>query len=170
MAVALDQRYRFLLVRWSYISNFLFTVISVFSSFNPFNFLTDIDLFSYIKPGQMHEMPSWVRKIWKHHGSHLGDTWLGWILGGCTHPIHCCRGFRWREHVQMWKVCFYPCQLLLSPCILKYGMPWSCSIKWCFRCSTYVNARKQLSIHEVPNILTVVLKRFQVTIYCWVSI
>ncbi|KAH7682260.1 Ubiquitinyl hydrolase 1 protein [Dioscorea alata] len=32
----------------------------------------------------------------------------------------------------------------------------------CGRCSTYVNARKQLSIHEVPNILTVVLKRFQV--------
>ncbi|KAM0944547.1 putative ubiquitinyl hydrolase 1 [Dioscorea sansibarensis] len=31
----------------------------------------------------------------------------------------------------------------------------------CGRCSTYVNARKQLSIHEVPNILTVVLKRFQ---------
>ncbi|KAJ0989370.1 hypothetical protein J5N97_007726 [Dioscorea zingiberensis] len=31
----------------------------------------------------------------------------------------------------------------------------------CGRCSTYVNARKQLRIHEVPNILTVVLKRFQ---------
>uniref|UniRef100_A0A0D9VE78 USP domain-containing protein n=1 Tax=Leersia perrieri TaxID=77586 RepID=A0A0D9VE78_9ORYZ len=31
----------------------------------------------------------------------------------------------------------------------------------CGRCSTYVKARKQLSVHEVPNILTVVLKRFQ---------
>jgi ubiquitin carboxyl-terminal hydrolase 36/42 len=32
----------------------------------------------------------------------------------------------------------------------------------CGRCSAYVKARKQLSVHEVPNILTVVLKRFQV--------
>ncbi|AQK70159.1 Ubiquitin carboxyl-terminal hydrolase 15 [Zea mays] len=31
----------------------------------------------------------------------------------------------------------------------------------CGRCSAYVKARKQLSVHEVPNILTVVLKRFQ---------
>ncbi|CAA7401988.1 unnamed protein product [Spirodela intermedia] len=31
----------------------------------------------------------------------------------------------------------------------------------CGRCSTYVKARKQLSLHEVPNILTIVLKRFQ---------
>lgn len=31
----------------------------------------------------------------------------------------------------------------------------------CGRCCTYVKARKQLSVHEVPNILTVVLKRFQ---------
>lgn len=31
----------------------------------------------------------------------------------------------------------------------------------CGRCSKYVKARKQLSLHEVPNILTVVLKRFQ---------
>ncbi|KAG1330302.1 hypothetical protein COCNU_02G002700 [Cocos nucifera] len=29
----------------------------------------------------------------------------------------------------------------------------------CGRCSAYVNARKQLTIHEVPNILTIVLKR-----------
>ncbi|XP_061362216.1 ubiquitin carboxyl-terminal hydrolase 15 [Gastrolobium bilobum] len=32
----------------------------------------------------------------------------------------------------------------------------------CGRCTTYVRARKQLSIHEAPNILTIVLKRFQV--------
>ncbi|KAL6313404.1 hypothetical protein AAG906_001117 [Vitis piasezkii] len=31
----------------------------------------------------------------------------------------------------------------------------------CRRCTTYVRARKQLSIHEAPNILTIVLKRFQ---------
>ncbi|CAL5022916.1 unnamed protein product [Urochloa decumbens] len=31
----------------------------------------------------------------------------------------------------------------------------------CGRCCAYVKARKQLSVHEVPNILTVVLKRFQ---------
>ncbi|XP_057949648.1 ubiquitin carboxyl-terminal hydrolase 15 [Malania oleifera] len=31
----------------------------------------------------------------------------------------------------------------------------------CGRCASYVRARKQLSIHEAPNILTVVLKRFQ---------
>ncbi|XP_042517575.1 ubiquitin carboxyl-terminal hydrolase 15-like isoform X2 [Macadamia integrifolia] len=31
----------------------------------------------------------------------------------------------------------------------------------CGRCATYVQARKQLSIHEAPNILTIVLKRFQ---------
>ncbi|KAJ7981952.1 Ubiquitin carboxyl-terminal hydrolase [Quillaja saponaria] len=31
----------------------------------------------------------------------------------------------------------------------------------CGRCTTYVQARKQLSIHEAPNILTIVLKRFQ---------
>nr|CAD1842267.1 unnamed protein product [Ananas comosus var. bracteatus] len=31
----------------------------------------------------------------------------------------------------------------------------------CGRCSAYVKARKQLSLHEVPNILTIVLKRFQ---------
>ncbi|KAL7216573.1 hypothetical protein ACSBR1_028509 [Camellia fascicularis] len=31
----------------------------------------------------------------------------------------------------------------------------------CGRCSAYVQARKQLSIHEAPNILTIVLKRFQ---------
>ncbi|KAF7141063.1 hypothetical protein RHSIM_Rhsim06G0180100 [Rhododendron simsii] len=38
-----------------------------------------------------------------------------------------------------------------------------------FRCATYVKARKQLSIHEAPNILTIVLKRFQfsaVSCYC----
>ncbi|KAJ0045946.1 hypothetical protein Pint_04923 [Pistacia integerrima] len=29
------------------------------------------------------------------------------------------------------------------------------------RCASYVRARKQLSIHEAPNILTIVLKRFQ---------
>ena len=33
------------------------------------------------------------------------------------------------------------------------------------RCSTYVKARKQLSLHEVPNILTIVLKRFQVVFH-----
>ncbi|KAL5670310.1 hypothetical protein ACJX0J_022531, partial [Zea mays] len=31
----------------------------------------------------------------------------------------------------------------------------------CGSCAAYVKARKQLSVHEVPNILTVVLKRFQ---------
>ncbi|KAB2602000.1 ubiquitin carboxyl-terminal hydrolase 15-like [Pyrus ussuriensis x Pyrus communis] len=31
----------------------------------------------------------------------------------------------------------------------------------CGRCAAYVQARKQLSIHEAPNILTIVLKRFQ---------
>ncbi|XP_071715714.1 ubiquitin carboxyl-terminal hydrolase 15 [Rutidosis leptorrhynchoides] len=31
----------------------------------------------------------------------------------------------------------------------------------CGRCSAYVRARKQLAIHEAPNILTIVLKRFQ---------
>ncbi|KAE9621560.1 hypothetical protein Lal_00032700 [Lupinus albus] len=31
----------------------------------------------------------------------------------------------------------------------------------CGRCTSYVRARKQLSIHEAPNILTIVLKRFQ---------
>ncbi|KAL9236507.1 hypothetical protein vseg_011168 [Gypsophila vaccaria] len=31
----------------------------------------------------------------------------------------------------------------------------------CGRCSSYVRARKQLSIDEAPNILTIVLKRFQ---------
>ncbi|XP_050279662.1 ubiquitin carboxyl-terminal hydrolase 15 isoform X2 [Quercus robur] len=31
----------------------------------------------------------------------------------------------------------------------------------CGRCATYVRARKELSIHEAPNILTIVLKRFQ---------
>ncbi|XP_077251016.1 ubiquitin-specific protease 15 isoform X2 [Tasmannia lanceolata] len=31
----------------------------------------------------------------------------------------------------------------------------------CGRCAAYVKARKQLSIHEAPNILTIVLKRFQ---------
>ncbi|OWM81022.1 ubiquitin carboxyl-terminal hydrolase 15-like isoform X1 [Punica granatum] len=31
----------------------------------------------------------------------------------------------------------------------------------CGRCATYVQARKQLSVHEAPNILTIVLKRFQ---------
>ncbi|ONK81132.1 uncharacterized protein A4U43_C01F25640 [Asparagus officinalis] len=31
----------------------------------------------------------------------------------------------------------------------------------CGRCAAYVKARKQLSVHEVPNILTIVLKRFQ---------
>jgi ubiquitin carboxyl-terminal hydrolase 36/42 len=29
------------------------------------------------------------------------------------------------------------------------------------RCAGYVRARKELSIHEAPNILTIVLKRFQ---------
>ncbi|XP_060669038.1 ubiquitin carboxyl-terminal hydrolase 15 isoform X2 [Ziziphus jujuba] len=32
----------------------------------------------------------------------------------------------------------------------------------CGRCATYVQARKQLRIQEAPNILTIVLKRFQV--------
>ncbi|XP_059662800.1 ubiquitin carboxyl-terminal hydrolase 15 isoform X2 [Cornus florida] len=31
----------------------------------------------------------------------------------------------------------------------------------CGRCAAYVRARKQLSIHEAPNVLTIVLKRFQ---------
>ncbi|KAJ6793696.1 putative ubiquitin carboxyl-terminal hydrolase 15 [Iris pallida] len=31
----------------------------------------------------------------------------------------------------------------------------------CGRCSAYVKARKQLSVYEVPNVLTIVLKRFQ---------
>ncbi|XP_024980503.1 ubiquitin carboxyl-terminal hydrolase 15-like isoform X2 [Cynara cardunculus var. scolymus] len=31
----------------------------------------------------------------------------------------------------------------------------------CGRCAAYVRARKQLAIHEAPNILTIVLKRFQ---------
>ncbi|CAN7134163.1 unnamed protein product [Brassica rapa subsp. narinosa] len=31
----------------------------------------------------------------------------------------------------------------------------------CSRCAGYVKARKELSIHEAPNILTIVLKRFQ---------
>lgn len=34
------------------------------------------------------------------------------------------------------------------------------------RCATYVRARKQLSIHEAPNIMTIVLKRFQVS-FCY---
>ncbi|KAJ6770234.1 UBIQUITIN CARBOXYL-TERMINAL HYDROLASE [Salix purpurea] len=35
----------------------------------------------------------------------------------------------------------------------------------CGRCAAYVRARKQLSIHEAPNILTIVLKRFQVCLH-----
>ncbi|XP_076906416.1 ubiquitin carboxyl-terminal hydrolase 15-like [Bidens hawaiensis] len=31
----------------------------------------------------------------------------------------------------------------------------------CGRCASYVRARKQLAIHEAPNVLTIVLKRFQ---------
>ncbi|XP_057998638.1 ubiquitin carboxyl-terminal hydrolase 15-like [Hevea brasiliensis] len=31
-------------------------------------------------------------------------------------------------------------------------------------CTTFVRATKQLSIHEAPNILTIVLKRFQVAL------
>ncbi|KAK4771508.1 hypothetical protein SAY87_032040 [Trapa incisa] len=31
----------------------------------------------------------------------------------------------------------------------------------CGRCAAYVRARKQLTVHEAPNILTIVLKRFQ---------
>jgi len=46
------------------------------------------------------------------------------------------------------------------------------------RCAGYVRARKELSIHEAPNILTIVLKRFQVSItfkddskyYSWVVV
>ncbi|KAM1539438.1 hypothetical protein ACFX10_004227 [Malus domestica] len=39
----------------------------------------------------------------------------------------------------------------------------------CGRCAAYVRARKQLSIHEAPNILTIVLKRFQgfLVFYAW---
>uniref|UniRef100_A0A2P2NL73 USP domain-containing protein n=1 Tax=Rhizophora mucronata TaxID=61149 RepID=A0A2P2NL73_RHIMU len=33
----------------------------------------------------------------------------------------------------------------------------------CGRCAAYVRARKQLSIDEAPNILTIVLKRFKVS-------
>lgn len=33
------------------------------------------------------------------------------------------------------------------------------------RCAAYVRARKQLSIQEAPNILTIVLKRFQVSTF-----
>ncbi|KAL0923990.1 hypothetical protein M5K25_004786 [Dendrobium thyrsiflorum] len=36
-------------------------------------------------------------------------------------------------------------------------------------CSAYVRARKQLSLHEVPNILTIVLKRFQTGKYGKIS-
>ncbi|XP_020681541.1 ubiquitin carboxyl-terminal hydrolase 15 isoform X1 [Dendrobium catenatum] len=39
----------------------------------------------------------------------------------------------------------------------------------CGRCSAYVRARKQLSLHEVPNILTIVLKRFQTGKYGKIS-
>ena len=35
------------------------------------------------------------------------------------------------------------------------------------RCTAYVRARKQLTIHEAPNILTIVLKRFQVSHSSW---
>ncbi|KAJ6894038.1 callose synthase 8 isoform X1 [Populus alba x Populus x berolinensis] len=35
------------------------------------------------------------------------------------------------------------------------------SVEFMHRCAAYVRARKQLSIHEAPNILTIVLKRFQ---------
>jgi ubiquitin C-terminal hydrolase len=38
------------------------------------------------------------------------------------------------------------------------------------RCSAYVRARKQLSIHEAPNILTIVLKRFQVCLHISVQL
>lgn len=51
------------------------------------------------KPGQVSEMSSWVQTIWKHHGSFIGDIWLGWVFGGCTYSIYCSRGFGWREHV-----------------------------------------------------------------------
>jgi ubiquitin carboxyl-terminal hydrolase 36/42 len=38
------------------------------------------------------------------------------------------------------------------------------------RCAAYVRARKQLSIHEAPNILTIVLKRFQVCLHISVQL
>ncbi|KAG5512636.1 hypothetical protein RHGRI_038926 [Rhododendron griersonianum] len=43
-----------------------------------------------------------------------------------------------------------------------------------FRCAAYVRAQKQLSIHEAPNILTIVLKSFQFSVriarpLCWVE-
>lgn len=33
----------------------------------------------------------------------------------------------------------------------------------CDRCNAYVRARKQLTVYEAPNVLTIALKRFQ----CW---
>lgn len=51
---------------------------------------------------------------------------------------------------------------------LQIEVYWNFEFFKC-RCCAYVKARKQLSVHEVPNILTVVLKRFQVIFFCWIS-
>ena len=48
--------------------------------------------------------------------------------------------------------------LVLFLLVLKRNRNWKC------RCAGYVRARKELSIHEAPNILTIVLKRFQVSV------
>ncbi|RRT66746.1 hypothetical protein BHE74_00024185 [Ensete ventricosum] len=61
----------------------------------------------------------------------------------------------------MWKV-----QPILQICISDSVSCLSLlilSLNLTNRCLAYVKARKQLSLHEVPNILTIVLKRFQVT-------
>lgn len=58
---------------------------------------------------------------------------------------------------------------LLETCSLEFQVycnkfiltHWLCYVLM-KRCASYVRARKQLSIHEAPNILTIVLKRFQV--------
>lgn len=38
----------------------------------------------------------------------------------------------------------------------------------CSRCKSYEKAKKKLKIQEAPNVLTIALKRFQVTTYDWV--
>lgn len=163
----LDQRCLLLIFFFELL--YLTWLWTIFIQLLVFNFL--IPKLIWMSLGQVYDLSSRVRTLWKHYGSHIRDIWLGGVIGGCLDSIYDCRRFGWREHVQMckvwwlvWPMCY---RSLNFYSFTSYSIP-SFHLFWINRCATYVRARKQLSIHEAPNILTIVLKRFQVPL--WITL
>lgn len=119
----------------------------------------------------MHEMPPQIWAIRADDGSNCWDWWGYRKPWRSTYSIYSLRSPRWREPVLLWQVVefvFWIPNIYVRTTNPQLYLLFSSYNN--HRCKSYQKAKKKLMILEGPNILTVVLKRFEVKIFILLSL